>query len=397
MTGINEYCPGQCAPMEMIYLDNNATTPLLPAVAEAMRAVQMEAFGNPASAHRAGRQARRVLEQARETIAAILGADPDEVIFTSGATEANNLAIFGLTHGQPSGHILSSPIEHPSVVEPLARLAAAGWEIEQLPVSGSGVAQGDRLAEHLRENTCLVCVMLANHETGAVQPISELVHQVGHAIPFHCDAVQAVGKIPVHFHTLGVTTLSVSAHKFHGPKGIGALLVRRGTRLDPLLLGGHQQHGRRPGTEAVVLAAGMAAALELWHAAAEERLAHVRRLRGRFLEALHRTASLIVINGSDDGVPHTLNISFPGCQADALLMNLDLAGVCCSTGSACSSGSLLPSPVLKAMGVAEENLHSAMRFSLSALLSEEEIDAAAQRIGAVVNRLRGYRARSASK
>lgn len=368
----------------MIYLDNNATTPLLPAVAEAMGAVQAEAYGNPASAHRAGRHARRALEQARETIAVILGADPDEVLFTSGATEANNLAIFGLTRPLDVGGVLSSSIEHPSVVEPLACLAKLGWAVEYLETDPSGVVR----AESVRSNTRLMCVMLANHETGAVQPIAPLAREVDGAVPFHCDAVQAVGKIPVHFHDLGVTTLSVSAHKFHGPKGIGALLVRRGTKLDPLFFGGHQQHGHRPGTEPVALAVGMATALECWQTEAEARLAHVRKLRGRLIDALQRTAPPIIVNGADNGIPHTLNVSFPGCQADALLMNLDLACVCCSTGSACSSGSLLPSPVLQAMGVPEEHLRSAMRFSLSALLTEEEIDAAAVRIAEAVGRLR---------
>jgi cysteine desulfurase len=374
--------------MNGIYLDHNATTPLLPAVWEAMRPFLTETYGNPASAHWAGRRARQALEDARERTASLLGADADEVVFTSGATEANNLAIFGLA-GKLPGHILTTPIEHPSVAEPVGRLEQRGFAVDRLPVSREGVIQLEALAELLRPDTRLVCVMRANHETGALQPIAELTHYLAGRAAVHCDAAQAVGRVPVDFHGLGATTLSLSAHKFHGPKGVGVLLVRRGRKLWPLTLGGHQQHGRRPGTEPVALAVGLAAALELAIWEAEARRARVLELRRRFLERLHELAAPVVLNGPvASGVPHTVNVSFPGCRADALLMNLDLAGVACSTGSACSSGSLLPSPVLQAMGVADEVLHAAMRFSLSPFLAETEVDEAARRIALVVGRLR---------
>jgi cysteine desulfurase len=373
--------------MEVIYLDNNATTPTLPAVYEAMRPCLTEVYGNPASAHRAGRRARQALEDAREHVAALLGARPDEVVFTSGATEANNLAVFGLA-GDPSGHVVASPVEHPSVAEPLRRLQEIGFRVDFLPVDRAGVVRPEALAGLLRPETRLVTVMLANNETGAVQPITDLVARQP-AVPFHCDAVQAVGRVPVHFGELGVTTLSLSAHKFHGPRGVGALLVRHDTKLRPLILGGHQQRGRRPGTEPVALAVGLAAALELAEREGGSRRERVLALRRRLLDALRREAAPVVLNGPEEGgMPHTLNLSFPGCQADALLMVLDLAGVACSTGSACSSGSLLPSPVLKAMGVPDDVLHSAMRFSLSALLSEAEVDEAGRRIAGAVRRLR---------
>jgi cysteine desulfurase len=368
--------------MKPIYLDNNATTPVLPAVWEAMRPFLSETYGNPASAHWAGRRARRALEDAREHAAALLGAFADEVVFTSGATEANNLALFGLA-GEPPGRIVSSPVEHPSVVEPLGRLEQMGFVVDRLPVDALGVVR----PEAPRPDTRLVTVMLANNETGAVQPISVL--RTPYSIPIHCDAAQAVGRIPVRFHDLGVATLGLSAHKFHGPKGVGALLVRRGVRLRPQFFGGHQQQGRRPGTEPVALAIGLAVALELAERDRDRRTEHVCRLRRLFLERLRATAAPVVLNGPEEGgVPHTLNLSFPGCRADALLMNLDLAGVACSTGSACSSGSLLPSPVLRAMGVPDEVLHSAMRFSLSFLLSEDDVEEAVTRIAAVVERLR---------
>ncbi len=377
-----------------IYLDNNATTPLLPAVWESMRPYLADAFGNPASAHALGRRARRALEDARETVAGRLGADADEVIFTSGATEANNLALFGLC-GEPPGHLLASPIEHPSVAEPLRKLAESGFALDLLPVDRHGFVSIPSLAEYLRPDTRLLAVMLANHETGVLQPIRALTAVLVGGARFHCDATQAVGKIAVNFHDLGVDALALSAHKFHGPKGIGALLLRRGLKLRPRTWGGHQQHGRRPGTEPVALAVGFACALDCACREMNDRLAHVRRLREHFLAQLRSNAAPIVLNGPDDrrdagptGIPHTINVSFPGIKADLLLMNLDLAGIACSTGSACSSGSLLPSPVLQAMGVSEEVLHSAMRFSLSPLLTLQDIEEAARRIVAVVSRLR---------
>ncbi len=374
--------------MDSVYLDHNATTPLLPAVWEAMRPLMLEA-ANPASSHSAGRRARRALEGARERTAALLDAHPDEVIFTSGATEANNLAVLGLA-GDPPGHLLVSAAEHPSVLGPAHRLAQTGFALDQLPVDGTGSVSMDALKRQLREDTRLVAVQLANHETGALQrvtPLAALAEERG--IPFHCDAAAAAGKLPVSFRQLGVTSLTISAHKLHGPAGIGALLLRREARLRPQLWGGHQQQGRRPGTEPVALAVGLAAALDLAARESEDRSIHVRRLRGAFLERLRALAAPIVLNGpAEGGVPHTVNVSFPGCRADVLLMNLDLAGVACSTGSACSSGSLLPSPVLQAMGVPEPALHSAMRFSFSHLLSEAAVLAAAERIAQVARRLR---------
>jgi cysteine desulfurase len=374
--------------MHCLYLDNNATTPVLPAVWDAMRPILTDTFGNPASAHHAGRRARQALEDARERVATLLGAYPDEAVFTSGATEANNLALFGLA-SSPPGRLLTSPVEHPSVSEPVRQLVREGFTVDTLPVDGSGVVPADALAEHLQPDTRLVTVMLANNETGAVQPVAELAAQLAGRAAFHCDAAQAVGRRPVSFHALGVTTLSLSAHKFHGPPGVGVLLVRRGTRLPPRAWGGHQQQGRRPGTEPVALAVGLSAALELADREAATRTAHVLNLRRRFLNRLREEAAPVVLNGPEaGGIPHTLNLSFPSCRADALLMNLDLAGVACSTGSACSSGSLLPSPVLQAMGVPDDRLHSAMRFSLSHLLTEADADEAAGRVAAAVRRLR---------
>jgi len=373
--------------MNLIYLDNNASTPLLPAVWDAMRPFFLERSGNPASSHSAGRQARQALEDARERVAALLDAFPDEVIFTSGATEANNLAVFGLA-GDPPAHLIASPIEHPCVKEPLARLGEAGFQLEWLPVLPSGVISSESL--RLTPQTRLISVMLANHETGAVQPIRELANMAAGRAVFHCDAAAAAGKILISFHDLGVSSLALCAHKFHGPKGIGALLLKRGARLRPQLWGGHQQHGRRPGTEPVPLAVGLATALELACNEMPQRRDTVTHLRRAFLDCLQAEAAPVIVNGPEDGgIPHTLNLSFPGCRADVLLMSLDLAGVACATGSACSSGSLLPSPVLQAMGIKGDILHSAMRFSVSHLLTEAEVCEAARRIAAAVQKLRG--------
>jgi cysteine desulfurase len=371
--------------MDAIYLDNSAGTPVLPAVWEAMRPYSLDQAANPASSHRAGQKARTALEDAREQVASLLDAYPDEVIFTSGATEANNLAIFGLT--SEAGWVIASPIEHPCVTEPLNRLVERGFQVDWLAVSREGVVYTESC--NIQPDTRLECLMLANHETGALQPVKELSELIAGRAPFHCDAAAAAGKVSISFHDLGVTSLTISAHKFHGPKGIGALLLRRYSKFRPLFHGGHQQQGRRPGTEPVALAVGLATALKLASDEMDIRRETVGHLRKLFLNSLRKLAAPVILNGlEENGIPHIVNLSFPGCQADVLLMNLDLAGVACATGSACSSGSLLPSPVLKAMKVPEHVLQTAMRFSFSHLLTEAEVIEAARRIAEVVHRLR---------
>jgi cysteine desulfurase len=365
-----------------IYLDNNASTPLLPWVWEAMQPYFCEQPGNPASSHHSGRQARRALEDARERIASLLDAHADEVLFTSGATEANNLALFGLSGSGP-GTIVSSPIEHPCVEEPIRQMAS--FAHITLPITEAGIIDSE--AVKFPDDTQLVAVMLANHETGAIQPVEALVQKLQSKTPFHCDAAAGAGKMPISFRNLGVTSLTISGHKFHGPKGIGALVIKRSAKLRPLLWGGHQQHGKRPGTEPVPLAVGMAEALAYAVQNLEANRKAIVALRTRFLDWLHENTAPVILN-APVGLPHTINLSFPGCKADALLMSLDLAGVACSTGSACSSGSLLPSPVLLAMGKTGDVLHSALRFSLSALLTEAQIDEAARRICRCVKKLR---------
>jgi cysteine desulfurase len=331
--------------MDSIYLDNNATTALDPEVLEAMRPHFLRA-GNAESRHSAGRAARRAWETAKETVATILGAEPSEVIFTSGGTEANNLAVFGLAGAENApGHVASSPIEHPAIAEPVARLEVAGFAVDRPAVSCEGLADIDAMASAFREDTRFATLMLANNETGAVQPVAALAERANaRNIPVHTDAVQAVGRIPVDFHELGVATLAASAHKFHGPVGVGILLVRSGERLGSRLFGGGQQQGRRAGTIAVPLAVGLAKALELWHLEAHARIERWERLTDRLNAGLIERlgAERVIRNGPDEPskrLPQTLNVGFPDLDGDALLMQLDLAGVAASLGSACASGS----------------------------------------------------------
>jgi cysteine desulfurase len=376
-----------------IYLDYNATTPMDPEVLEAMRPFFLTA-GNAESRHSFGRSARRAWDLAKETVARILGAEPTEVIFTSGGTEANNLAIFGLAGAESSpGHVVTSPIEHPAISEPISRLEAAGFAVDRVPVNGLGLADASRMAATFRDDTRFATLMLANNETGAIQPVDALVSLASaRGIPVHTDAVQAVGRIPVHFHDLGVTTLAASAHKFHGPPGIGLLLVKSGVRLGSRLFGGGQQQGRRPGTVAVPLAVGLATALQKSHDQSSARITCWTALRDRL------EASLIAALGPERAIrngptqdkqrlPQTLNLGFPGLDGDAILMQLDMAGIAASLGSACASGSTRPSPTLMAMRVPDDRLRSSVRFSLGAPTTEAEIDEAVTRIVRVVGRI----------
>lgn len=378
--------------MEPIYLDHNATSPLDPEVLEAMRPYELAA-GNPESRHSFGRAARRAWDRARETVAHIMSADESEVIFTSGGTEANNMAVFGLA-GSQGGHIIASPIEHPAVSGPIEHLETRGWQIERSGVSHEGRVDAADMAERIcPSSTRLATLILAHNETGAIQPVRELAALAAqHGVPVHTDAVQAVGRIPVDFPALGVATLAASAHKFHGPAGVGFLLVRRGTALAPYLFGGSQQAGRRPGSPPVALAVGLAMALERWERTSQERIARWTALRDRLeaglLEALGSDS--VKRNGPADAavrLPQTLNVGFPGLDGNALLMQLDLAGVAASLGAACASGSTQPSPSFLAMRVPDDRLRSSVRFSFGAGTSESEIDTALERIVQVVRRI----------
>jgi cysteine desulfurase len=409
-------------PPAAIYLDHNATAPILPEVADAVREAALRYHGNPASQHDAGRQARRALEQARARIAEILGArttgmDADQLVFTSGGTESNNLAIHGLL-GQtvatlrvggmnPPAHrasstpsrLLISAIEHPSITRTAESLAlpiparAGGFippALQTLGVDPTGVIRLDQLESLLTPTTRLASIMLASNETGVLQPVAEaaaICRRRG--VLLHTDATQAVGKLPVNFTALGVDALTATAHKFHGPLGVGILLLRHGVQLTPTLLGGFQQAALRPGTESVALAVGMQTALELWQCEAEARRERMTMLRERFEQAiLTGWPAAVVIGGQSPRLPHTSNIALVGLNRQALVMALDLAGVACSSGSACASGSSEPSPTLLAMGLPEEQISASVRFSLGATTTPAEIDEAARRILNVCNNLR---------
>lgn len=378
-----------------IYLDHNATTPLLPEVAEAMRAAAIEFPANPASQHRAGQQARRVLENCREQIVGLLGAktagmDADRLVFTSGGTEANNLAILGMLANQPPGHLITSAIEHPSLLGPVGELERWGWEITRVPANAHGVVRLDELASAFCDDTRLVSIMAANNETGVLQPIEEISQLcVERGVPFHTDAAQWVGKLATHFRDWKLAAMSYAAHKFNGPLGIGALLLRHDVPLAAQLHGGHQQEGLRPGTESVPLATGMLAALEIWHRDRETQAARLNAIRDQFEATITTEIPTAIVIGADSPrLPHTSNIAFVGLDRQALFLALDLAGVACSTGSACASGSSQPSPVLLGMGLSNELIGSALRFSFGITNSEWDAGECARRIINVHKQLR---------
>jgi len=375
--------------MKTIYLDHNATTPTRPEVVEAMARCYAEEYANPASQHLPGQRAHRVLEDARERIAAILGADltcpqADRLIFTASGTEANNLAVLGIARagGTGPGQIIISSVEHQSIIEPAEHLLEQGWRLDTLAVTSDGLVRLENLSSLLSGQTRLVSVIWGNHETGVLQPIAELA-QICHSsgVFFHSDAVQAVGKIPVNFRSSGAAAMSLATHKFQGPLGIGALLLRHDVPIAPLQFGGHQQYGIRPGTESVALVIGMLTALELWQKEQESRRNRMESLLKRFEDRLKTALPWIIIHSAAVArLPQTSNVAFPGLDAQVLLMALDTVGVACSVGSACSSGSTELSPVLRAMGLSNEIVASSLRFSLGPTTTQAEIDEAVSRI-----------------
>jgi len=388
---------------EPIYLDHNATTPLLREVAEAMRACWAEPLLNPASQHGFGRRARCVLEDARDRIAELLGAStvgptPDRVIFTSGGTEANHLAIRGLLpllgEGQREAarrpHLVVSAIEHSSIAALAGHLAQTGHAIDTIAVDRTGVISSIDLARFITRETHVVAALLAHNETGVIQPIGELAALcIVHGVPLHTDAAQAAGKLRIGFRAMGVATMSIAAHKFGGPLGIGALIVRHGITLRPQLFGGFQQAGFRPGTEPVALAVGMCRALEWWEAERQACTLRMRDLRDRLERSiLSGWPDAIVIGAEAERLPHVSHIALVGLNRQALFMALDQAGIACSTGSACASGSSETSAALVAMGCDEAVSTSALRFSLGVTTTTSDIDDAARRILHCCNNLR---------
>jgi cysteine desulfurase len=375
--------------MRRVYLDNNATTPVLPEVLDAMRPYFAEHFGNASSIHHHGQETRAAVERARESVAILLGCRPAEVVFTSGGTEADNLAIFGLIH--PGDHVISSTIEHHAVHNSCKQLQERGVEVTFLPVDGRGLVSPDDLRRALRANTKLVSIMYANNETGVIQPVAEIGKISAEAdVYFHTDAVQAATKVPIDVKVIGCDLLSISGHKFHAPQGIGALYVRKGTKLEPMLYGGSHERSRRAGTENVPGIVGLGKAAELAmksFAAGEDRV--MARLRERLQSAILEKVESAGVNGAGaPRVPNTTNIFFDYIEGEALIIALDLKGLSVSTGAACSSGAIEPSHVLTAMGLRSDRARASIRFSLGKQNTAEEVDFAIQLVPAAVERLR---------
>jgi cysteine desulfurase len=379
--------------VQRIYFDHNATTPIDPAVIEKMTAALREEYGNPSSVHYFGQSAKAALDEARTAVANLIGGEPAEVVFMSGGTEGDNFAIRGVAEAlEPSGkrHLIASAIEHEAVLNTLKALARRGWRTTLLPVDQTGIVEPERLRDALADDTALVSVMHANNEIGTIQPVAELArlaHERG--VLFHTDAVQSAGKIPVNVKTLGIDLLTLSAHKFYGPKGTGATWIRRGLRLLPILTGGKHERSRRAGTENVAGIVGMGVAAQLARAKMAGEGLRLAQLRDRLENGIVRAVSGTAVNGVlQPRVPNTTNISFDRVEAESLLIALDLAGVAVSTGSACSSGTLEPSHVLKAMGFPAHRTQNSIRFSLGAANTAEDVDRVIAVLPGIVEKLR---------
>lgn len=378
--------------MRRVYLDHNATTPVAPEVLAAMLPYFSEEYGNASSIHTFGQHARGAVEEARESVAELLGGRPAEIMFSSGGTESNNHAIFGAVgaaHGGPK-HVITSAIEHSAVLDPCSALEKRGVVVTVLPVDREGVVNPEDVRRAIRPETVLITIMLANNELGTIEPLEEIgkiAAQTG--VTLHTDAVQAAGKIPIDVKKLGVHLLSISAHKLYGPKGVGALYVRKGTRLEPLLYGGHSERDRRPGTEDVSSIAGLGKAAELALTHMKEEGRRIAALRDRLENGLLERIPHARVNGyRARRTPNTTNLTLPFIEGESMVIALDLKGLACSTGAACSSGSVEPSHVLTAIGLAPEDARATLRLSLGHQTTDEEIDFALDTIPPVIDRLR---------
>jgi cysteine desulfurase len=377
----------------VIYLDHAATTPVRVEAVAAMAPFLGMTFGNPSSIHGIGQEARRALDDARDTVARAIGALGEEIVFTSGGTEAVNLALTGVflaSRDEGRNHIVTVATEHHAVLDTCDFLRTLGAEVTVLPVDGEGRVDPAAVAAAIRPATCLVSVMAANNEIGTLGPLAEVVEVArSGGVSLHTDAVQWIGALPFNLSAIGVDLLSLSAHKFGGPKGAGALFVRRGVRLTPWLHGGGQERGRRAGTENVAGIVGMARALELAVAEIPSEAPRLTRLRERLWEGVQATIPDVMLNGHPtQRLPNNLNVAFAGVDSELLLLNLDLAGIAASAGSACTAGSLEPSHVIEALGASPERLRGSIRFSLGRGTREGEIETVLERLGEIVERLR---------
>jgi len=388
--------PLSAAPANHVYLDFNATTPVDPAVLEAMLPFLGENFGNAGSVHTPGQRARAAVDSARDSVAALIGAEPNEIVFTSGGTEADNLALFGAVAASPKPrkHVITTAIEHHAILHSCEELQREGVDVTIVPVrtgtDAQGVVDPEEIRRAIRPETVLISVMHANNELGTLQPIEEIARVAAEAgVCFHCDAVQSGGKLPLDVKRLGVDLMSISAHKFYGPKGVGALYVRAGRQIVPRAWGGHAERDRRAGTENVPGIVGIGAAAELARKLLPDEAPRLRALRDRLEGSLVGRIANTQVNGDRaHRVPNTTNISFPGAGGEALLISLDLQGLACSTGAACSSGSTEPSHVLLAAGLSHDDARSSLRFSLGRPTTAADVDRALEIIPAVVARIR---------
>jgi cysteine desulfurase len=375
--------------MRRVYLDNNATTPLLPEVFEAMRPHYVDKFGNASSIHQQGQQARAAVEHARESVSELLNCRAAEVVFTSGGTEGDNLALFGIV--QPGDHVITSAIEHHAVLNSSHRLEQMGCSVTYLPVDERSLIDPDDVRRALRPETKLISVMMANNETGALQPVKEIGAIAAEAdVYFHADAVQAAGKVPIDVKEIGCDLLTISAHKFHGPQGVGALFVRKGTLLQPLFYGGRHERSRRAGTENLAGIAGLGRAAEIAaQGFSDGSVARLGEFRDRLEKTLLEGVEQVAVNGGGARrVPNTTNISFDCIEGEAMVIALDLRGLAVSTGAACSSGAIEPSHVLTAMGLSADRARGSIRFSLGKQNTAEDVEFAVSLVPEVVARLR---------
>ncbi len=376
--------------MRHVYLDNNATTKVAPEVVEAMTPFWTEMYGNPSSMHSFGGNMQQPLDEARQQVAAMLGASPDEIVFTSGGSESDNLAIRGTVEALAGRkrHIVTTRVEHPAVHGVYRYLQKQGYSITELPVDSAGTLDLDQLAQAITPDTALVSIMWANNETGVIFPIEKIAQIVkARGAVFHTDAVQAAGKLSIDLSRVPIDLLSISGHKLHAPKGIGALFVRKGTKLVPLIMGGHQEKGKRAGTENVPFIVAMGRASELTMADHEAEAKRQLQLRNKLQEGITSRCTETRINGQNR-LPNTLNVSFEFIEGEAILLMLDDLGISASSGSACASGSLEPSHVMRAMGVPFTAAHGSIRFSLSRYNTVDDVDYVIEHMPAIVNRLR---------
>jgi cysteine desulfurase len=377
--------------MKTIYVDNNATTMVAPEAVEEMSPYFTEFYGNPSSMHFFGGQVQRKVEEARERVANLLGAQPEEVIFTSCGTESDNTAIMSALASNPDrDHVVTTRVEHPAVKNLVANLRRQGYRVTELPVDRNGLLSMEEVADAITDDTAIVSIMWANNETGVLFPVEEiatLAKSLG--VPFHTDAVQAVGKIPINISESQIDMLSLSGHKLHAPKGVGVLYVRRGTRFSPYIIGGHQEEGRRGGTENVPYILALGKACELAAQDLEGKNNRVKSLRDKLEKGLLEQIQNSMINGdSEQRLPNTSSISFEYVEGESILLKMSDKGICASSGSACTSGSLEPSHVLRAMGVPFTAAHGSIRFSLSTYNTEEEIDFILEVMPPIIEELR---------